>query len=213
MALMDFNKKEAAYMLGFIWADGWIRKNKYHREVRVECLREDIEEIKPNFDKVFDWKIYYRNRPNRRPQARLNLVHLEFVDYLLENGYSTNRDANKALSIIPEDLQFLWFRGLIDGDGCWYVNKEKQKRQFSISASYELDWSFIEDLFLSLDINSYRIYKREHASSKSSVVEFNRKDNFLKLGNFIYRGFQEEKIGLMRKYLKWQEILNSYVRK
>lgn len=208
MALMDnLNSKEAAYMLGFIWGDGWVRKTKYHREVRVECLREDIEEIKPYLDKVFDWKIYYRNRSNRRPQARLNLTHLEFVDYLLKNGYSTERDGSKALSIISEDLRPLWFRGLIDADGCWYVNEELRKKQFNISAALNQDWIFFERLLNTLDLK-YNVRKSMSNNGNSSRIEMFRKADIVKLGEYVYSSFKEDKIGLQRKYDKWIRILN-----
>lgn len=195
-------------MLGFIWADGWVRKTKYHREVRIECVREDIEHIKPYFDEVFNWKVYYRNRINRRPQARLNLVDKEFVDFLLESGYSTKRDAMKALWIIPKRLRSLWFRGLIDGDGCWYYNSKLYKRQFSLTSNKDQDWSFFERLSAELGFN-YRMYRRYH----SSVVEISNKKDIEILGNYIYDTFPEDKIGLDRKYNKWVEIVNSYVRK
>ena len=45
------------------------------------------------------------------------------------------------------------------------------------------------------------------------VVEASSKENIEKIGSYIYDTFPEDKIGLDRKYNKWVEIINSYVRK
>lgn len=209
MALMV--TKELAYVLGFTWADGWIRKTKYHHEIRVECVRDDIEELYNVFLQTGKWNKYFRNRSGRKPQARLNLCHEELVNTLLECDYSAKsyKSADKILQLIPEKFHSYWFRGLIDGDGCWYVNKTKHKRQFSLTSSAKQDWHFFERLLKQLDIK----YRKNNSVNSCSRIEITGKDNFEKLGNYLYSSYVEDKVGLMRKYDKWNDIMNSYVRK
>jgi len=192
---MDIKSKELSYALGFIWADGWIRYSKYHHEIRVECVSDDIEIIQPIFNKFADWRIYHRNRPNRRPQSMLALTTKEMCEFLIENEYKPNssKPANSILSHIPEELKSYWFRGLIDGDGCWYhkaASKYSAKRQFSLTSNYEQDWSYFESLLMSFNIK-YRIDKLiSPKGHKCSRLYIENKHGFITLGNYIYSDFE-----------------------
>jgi hypothetical protein len=208
---MNIDSKEFSYILGFLWADGWIRNEKYHKEVRLECLREDIEEIYPHFAKIFDWRMYYRNRPGKRPQARLNLANKELVHFLSERNYTSHnfRSAN-ILAEISEQLQPFWFRGLIDGDGHWGYRPKNRSRVFQLSGAYLQDWSFFATMCNKLQCNFniyHHISKKGH---KSSSVELRKQNSLKKLGEYVYNTYPQDKIGLHRKYDKWIEIINSY---
>lgn len=186
--------KEEAYVFGFIWADGWIRQSKYHNEIRVECIRDDMEELYPYFLKQNpSWKIYYRNREGRKPQARLTLLDKKLVNYLVSKDYlaKSNLDAIKILADIPEKYIPYWYRGLIDGDGCWYfkeAGRYSAKRKFEISSSYNQDWSFFKHLLDELNIN-YQYYKISNKSGNSSRIEFSKRENLKMFGNYIYSDF------------------------
>lgn len=195
--------KEQAYILGFIWADGWIRKSKYHNEIRVECLKTDIDEIYPYFIKENpNWKIYCRNRSNRKPQARLNLVDKSLVLFLYNNDYTSNssKPASAILSHIPDKLKPYWFRGLIDGDGCWYYKDTlPRKRKFEISSNYEQDWSYFTNLLDDLKIN-YQYYQYESKKgNKSSRIELGKKQNLITLGEYIYKDFNLYPLRIKKK--------------
>lgn len=196
--------KEQAYIFGFIWADGWIRKSKYHNEIRIECLKDDIDELYPYFLKENpNWKIYYRNRPNRRPQARLNLLDKNLVDFLDANDYKSKSSlpATKILSYIPKKFKPYWFRGLIDGDGCWYFKEAgtySAKRKFEISSSYEQDWSFFTNLLDELDIN-YQFYQSINDSGRSSKLEIGKGKHLINLGEYIYKDFENYPMRIKKK--------------
>ena len=49
---------ELAYVLGFIWADGWIFDGKYSKEIRVECIQDDLELLLPTFQQTGKWNIH-----------------------------------------------------------------------------------------------------------------------------------------------------------
>ena len=103
-----------------------------------------------------------------------------------------------------------FFRGIIDGDGCFYNGKGL--KLFSVTSSIEQDWKYLEDLFNSLNIE-YKIRKKEHKNktgniSHSSLIEVIGINRIIKIGNYIYNGFDLDKIGLKRKYDKYLSIKN-----
>lgn len=211
IAYSQVMNKEFAYVCGFIWADGWIRRKGSYNEIRVECVREDMEELYPVFCKTGNWKIYYRNRKNRRPQARLSLTDKNLVESLCEKKYHlhSNASANQAIDVFPEALKKYWFRGLVDGDGCWYINAKNHLRQFSLAGSYEQEWDYFTNLLDSLDVH-YAIRRRTQGKNKNSIVSITARSNLLTLGSYLYSSYEEDRIGLDRKFAKWQKIVDSY---
>ena len=142
--------KEYCYYLGFLWADGYVGKYK----VQIEVVKEDGYAL---FSDIFSQisiegvKIYdtYRERKNRKPQIAINICNVEFIKWLSIYDYlfKSNSFPYKILSIIPEDLKRYFYLGLIDGDGCFYLSKNKKTQQFYITSNYEQDWSHIISLF------------------------------------------------------------------
>lgn len=184
---MEINTKEIAYVLGFIWADGYLAKKS---SIRTECLEDDINQIEKAFDSLGVVKKYTRNRPNRKTVSRLEINSVVLCRFLAENDYELKSytSPDKILSKTPKELQPFFFRGVIDGDGCFYYNKKQYLSQFSLCSTYEQDWSYIEKLFNEIKIENYKIVRREHpkSSSKSSIVRITNKKDLTKLGKFIY---------------------------
>ena len=110
---------------------------------------------------------------------------------------------------IPKKYQRYWFRGFVDGDGCWYCNLKLRRKQFNISSHYEQDWSFVESFLMSLEL-PYRVYRKNYKNKSSTLELKGGKDSYLKLGNYLYRGFEKDGIGLNRKYNKWKDIISLY---
>lgn len=201
--------KEFAYMCGFIWADGYINKDG---SIRVECVKEDIDKISPTFLTCFDWTTYCRTRPNRRPQATLYLRNKKFYDWLCEKKYHLHsiESAKDAVNSFPKKLQKYWLRGLIDGDGCWYYHEKRGLRQFSLAGSFDQEWDYFTN-FLEEHNIKHSIQKTigQIKSHKYSRVRVSGKENILTLGHYLYDTYNEDKIGLQRKFLKWKEIEKS----
>jgi len=103
-------------------------------------------------------------------------------------------------------LKHYWFRGLIDGDGCFYYYKPKlgsTLRQFALASTYEQDWGYFESLCDELQIN-YKIKRNKNLKSSSSYLRITNKDGIIKLGEYIYKNY--DNIGLDRKYKKFKTI-------
>ena len=133
------------------------------------------------------------------------------LNFLIEHDFDKKSymSADKILSKIPDELKHYFFRGLIDGDGCFYYYKPENGstlRQFALASSYEQDWSYFEKLCKEKNIK-YNIKRTIGKNSSSSVIRITNKDGILKLGEYIYKDLHEDNIGLIRKYEKYKLII------
>lgn len=205
---------ESSYVLGLLFADGHI--NKKNNEIRISCLKEDIDVYEPAFQKTGQWNRYnnytkQRTR-NNKPQGVLICTNKNIHNILLESS-------DFLLSKIPDNLKHYWYRGYIDGDGCWTFRKSSRilpsgtlntfyTRKFVCTGPLSQDWSFMTDLCKNLSLH-YNI-NQYNKSNHFSQITITGRDNFNKLGNYIYQNWQEDEVGLPRKYKKWQDLVNSY---
>jgi hypothetical protein len=194
---------ESVYILGLIWADGYI--NKKTNAISIECVKDDIDIFYPIFQKTGNFNLYYRNRENRKPQGIINCSSYYLSQFLKTNDYSNKSELSpiKILSLIPFELKHYFFRGWVDGDGCFYYNKKLHLMEFIMSGTYNQDWSSLIILCEELSIN-YKITnittKKGHQHSRFLIK---KKKDIVKFGNYIY---QKDMFGLKRKYDKFLPI-------
>lgn len=191
---INIQKPEVVYILGFLWADGYIVRN----EIRLEIVKDDLDAIKPILESIGKWTYSYRNRNGCRASGRATTSNKKLKEFLVEHDYDKKSyvSADKILSKIPNELKHYFFRGLVDGDGCIYVLKNKKR--ISVSGSYEQNWFFIDNLCYELKISAYT-YRIINSTSKYSTIEING-NNAIILGDYIYKG---KLFGLNRKYNKF----------
>ena len=207
---LNITTPEVVYILGLLWADGYLYKD----QINIEMVYTDLNELLPIFNKIGKWSVNSRHRINRKKQLRISTNNKYISKFLLENNYNSksNMSAFNILKYIPENLKYYWFRGLSDGDGCFYHNIENSCHQFSISSSYDQDWSYMEALFNTLNI-SYRISRRKQLQknkiNKSSIIQVTNKTDIKKFGDYIYNNYLIDYIGLKRKFNKYQLLIND----
>lgn len=199
---------EQAYTLGFLWGDGYLNcpKNTKCCYPYIGIQREDFDRVIKTFQSLGNWHIYYRKCNDRKEQGEAYLCNNTMGYFMRTNDYKlkSHTSPKKILSIIPENIKHYWWRGYIDADGCFYINETRNICQFSLSGSYDQDWSKFEELLTFLKIK-YRIRRRiQNEKSKSSIVSISKRTSITKLGNYLYCG--EKNIGLERKYKKFLAI-------
>lgn len=201
--VLPIKDKEIAYYLGFLWADGYLN----NRSVRIEIVKNDGD-ILYNIIKSFgNFKTYTRLRKDRTiPILSIGVYCIQFYKFLVENDYhiKSQTSPTKILSKIPKKLKPYFYRGWIDGDGCFYINGKCI--QFSLAGSYDQDWSDFEILLKSLSIR-YRIKKTiTPKGHKSSIIRITSRYDIKLLCEYLYNN--NDKIYLERKYNKYLEILD-----
>jgi hypothetical protein len=211
----NISTKEISYLLGLIWADGFLNpsKNGKNSNLGFTMVKEDIDIIKPMLESIGKWNYYERKQPVESWKPSINVItnNKRILNFLIEHDYNkkSHISADKILSKIPDELKHYFFRGLIDGDGCFYYYKPENGstlRQFALASTYEQDWSYFENLCKEKNIK-YKIKRTIGKKSSSSVIRITNKDGIKNLGNFIYNNFENELIGLARKYNKFITII------
>ncbi len=202
---------EIAYILGILWTDGYF--NIEQKSVGITILKEDMDDIESLFQNNGKWYSYLRERKNRNKTASVSCYNPDFVKSLIyyDFGNKSTLSPLKIWNKIPDISKKFFFRGIIDGDGCFYLNIKNSSHQFSIYSTYEQDWSLYEiilkELGCKVAINRHISKKK---NSKSSSLRISNKKDIIKLINWLYEGFENDKIGLSRKYNKAKEIIKHH---
>lgn len=200
---LDFSQtktpKELAYFLGFLWADGYVHKG----ELKIELAEEDGINIENIFKILATFSIYKRNRKGRKPQMTFYYKDFEIFNLLVSLGKYPNsiESHEKILNYIPKEYHLWFLRGLIDGDGCFYIHDQGNTilRQFSIAASLDFDWTYLNNILQTYGLKC-SIKKSETSHGNSSHIrcsDSNSIKNFIKI---LYK--ELDGIYLDRKYNK-----------
>lgn len=211
---INIKTPEAAYILGLIWADGSINitKRKFRDSYRITLTNREVDAVyyTPIFKKTGNWNCC-RKLTDYSPILCFDATNEILVKFLIENDYKSKswESADKILSKIPEHLKHYWFRGLVDGDGT-IVNWKKRytTTHFSICSGHKQDWTYMKELCNRLNIN-YKIYKTQNEKGRASYFRMCGRENIINICNYIYQNYENDKIGLPRKYLKFKEIENE----
>lgn len=207
----NITKPEIAYLLGFLWADGYITKLKKWNStiVSLEIVQDDFIDIQQTIAISGQWNYYYNRIKNKstRQYARCTTADKKLYYFLEKMDYiaNTNISPNKILYTIPERLQHYWYRGYFDGDGSFLVKKTERRMIFT--SCYNQDWEFLIRLAHQLPFNYY-IKICGTKKSKWSNFHIGQTLSIQQLGNYIYQNRDQDNIGLIRKYNKFLQIKN-----
>lgn len=203
----NIKSKEAAYILGLLWADGHVTfaNNKTKTPIVKHTSKPDDNSI---FIKILNvcgnWNSFTtKNVGSYAKTPKLITVNWVssrvFGEFLIENDYRNKiASPNKILSLIPNNLKYYWFRGFFDGDGS--VTIEKNKHHSACFTGHELqDWTFIIKLFNDLNIEKYKHRIVKSRDGKSSQIRISNKLDLLKLEDYLYLNYEIDGVGLCRK--------------
>lgn len=194
--------KNAAYLLGFLWADGFINYSAGRPSgIGVELLRKDATDIEPLFQKLFKkYGKYARTRGHRQPVITFVVCDVKLARFFIKK-YQFDKKSMRFPDIsefIPEDLHVYFLRGYFDGDG--YIDVSRT----AISATIGNDWTLFEATCKRYGVvtNKVRKYISPVTGHKFSEIRMNKASASLFL-RFIYGSYPVDKIGLVRKYQKF----------
>jgi hypothetical protein len=215
---------ELAYILGFLWADGYLyehigvskyfskKQNKiieyqsnYH-SIQLDIVKKDMDLIKEvAYKSGIPWgSCYNRTRNHWQEQTNLSCSNIDWLNYLKYFDYKEKLCPNKIINSIPENLKKYWFRGISDGDGCFYIGSEVY--QYSIASNYNDNMEYLQSLLTNLNIKFKLEKKVSNKGHKHSAIRLTSKKACYDFGNYIYSDYELDKIGLPRKYEIYKKI-------
>lgn len=207
--ILNPSTKEAAYLLGLLWADGTIGGKNY--SVTITCVSDDLEPIRKHLEPMGEILNYYRIPKNStREQLTLGFGNKIIHKFLTENDYRAKsfESADKILSKIPDDLKHYWWRGYFDGDGCLYIKKHYN---LFFTSAYDQNWSFAENLFKLMDID-YNIIRLHTSNGSFSRIKITQLRDILKFCRFLYPDINDN-MCFVRKRQKYLEMVEEMKRR
>lgn len=208
---IHIKKPEAAYILGFLWADGALvyaeKRGAY--SISLEICKKDFLDIEKTAFSLGEWRKYERKRGSYKRVTCIKIHVKPLAKYLFNNDFLIKSTGcpRKILSKIPKELRHYWWRGYFDGDGCLFVGEKSS--QLAIAGSYKQNWTNVVSLFNRLKIKSYRINRYRNKKSQSSDVRIQNRKDILVFLKYIYQHRRTDNIGLSRKYGKYKILLNK----
>lgn len=207
---------EVAYFLGYMWADGHVKITKGEQyTVQLLCLNRDYLKIAKVWAAIGTWNIYrYRQKSNNKLITQAKVGNKPLATWLAEHDYDKKSDVPpiKILLRIPDHLKHLFWRGFMDGDGCWKASERSQN--FSFFADYDYPWEEHAAQLDKLGIK-WSLKKRTKTPNRFGRVSFlicSDLDGINRWGEYVYQGYEVDKIGLPRKYAKWKECHDKLAR-
>jgi hypothetical protein len=201
----NINSIYSSYIMGLLWSDGYIVGNN----IGIENLKEDIDDIKHIFERLGGFYYSERLRKNRTKISACiqycskNIVNI-FKSYNYENK---SKDSPNLISMGIKDEKIKYFiRGIMDGDGC--INFSNNNPQIYFASTYEQDWTYLENIVNQLKVK-YSIRRIINGKNKHSILYIGGRKNSLLFLDWLYLNYNNDQIGLKRKYNKYIEIKKS----
>tara|TARA_R110000772_G_C13244171_1_gene433943 strand:- start:193 stop:1017 length:825 start_codon:yes stop_codon:yes gene_type:complete len=200
-----------SYWLGFLYADGYVRKRKNSSELKLKLSIKDKEHLY-KFRNSLDSNAVIKDgesvlvvdgREYRSKCSFISIYNPKIVDDLFNKG-CVNK---KTLTIefpkwLDNDLKRHFIRGYFDGDGSIVENKTYSGIRINFcSGSY----SFIEELdnFLHKILNVSKTKLIRYEKTNSNYLQYNKQSDVFKVLDYMYN---DVKISLDRK----NKIYNEY---
>lgn len=200
-----------AYLLGFIFADGWIVYNPKSRnyELGMELQSQDRYILEKLNEELGNKNIIYHSDPhtsvingntaNSGPMDCLRVYSKNLVLGLMNNGIATNKSQKDIYPMVCDEFFFDFLRGYIDGDGCYY--EYKKHYYMHITCASKIVLSYIKTRLLNFNIET-RIYKENDKKYRLMCVNTAEME---KLINKLY--YTKDLFCLSRKYV----LIKSYL--
>lgn len=200
----DIDSENKAYWLGFLFADGYVRKNhdktgnekggylelslkiddKYH----VQNFLDDVGSTAPINERI----IHLNGKEYKAVRAFVSSI--KFVNHLISHGCVEKKSLILTKPTgVPNELISHFVRGYFDGDGCVEFYPERYCYRFSILGTKEV----LEFIAESSNIKSFQI-RRDKDKKCYELITNSKKDAEI-FHNYIY---EDKTIYLERKYQK-----------
>ena len=203
----EIDSEHKAYWLGFIYADGCVKKDKGKGENGGWNLSMDLkisdkyilEELCRDLGSDKSPREYkgteYRGKFKPKHNAKVEFYSKELCQDLIKWGAVPNKThLLKDLPNIPKHLMCHFIRGYFDGDGTIYINSNSKRIRTAFYGTHEFVSSIQEYLISELGFARKKVTDQKEA--KVSFISYSYKES-LELCEWMY---SEASIYLKRKY-------------
>lgn len=206
----EINSEQAAYWLGFLYADGYIIINhttnsgvvgidlkgsdKHHLELFNQAIDSNYKIIE--YEKELNGKKY--------KMVRTRIYSLEMAQDLIKLGCTERKSKNITFPTLDEVLYPHFIRGYFDGDGCIAKASNKTKQlsiDFTSGSSKFLE--SLKDFLYSNHLFSYLYHEKNKETYRLYIRGIENIDNFW---NYMY---QSASVYLIRKFKKKEELYKT----
>jgi DNA-binding transcriptional regulator WhiA len=201
--------EEKAYWLGFLFADGCVRKTKSGSQVVLKLSQKDENHInlfKNNIES--EHKVtYYRNNtiskkgtPSFSDNCIIHINSNKLVNDLINHGCTPRKTFTIDKPIIDEKFYKDFIRGYYDGDGNFFYSEKTKMSVMTIVCASENFRIFLIDI-----ISKIPNIGKIHEDKKKYTIKI---VNIVGIVNFLDYIYEDSKIHLNRKkeyYEKYRE--------
>lgn len=212
--------KEAAYWLGFLYADGCLTKeggvnlllnskDSPHLErfrdflksnsvieIRRDAIRKDGEVV------------------NMQETCKIRINDIKLYTYLDRLGCTPRKTSTLTFPTtdqVPKEFVPDFIRGIFDGDGCIYYSNGNNKKHYKYGLSFTSTESFINSLLKEIDnLISYKSCFFKHKSPGYAILTIPNLEYIKKMQYIFYSDLSQP--FLKRKYEKFLEVPDSNTR-
>ena len=200
-----------AYLLGFIYADGWIvaNYNTNNFEFGMELQSSDKYILDKINTELGGTCLIIHNNPYKHEICGVKTISnhrdcirvfsKQLVLDLIKHGIETNKTQKDVFPIVSNDLFFDWLRGYIDGDGCYYNHKNKIYMNITCSSNIPLEYVQNKLKIFGIKTNIYKEKERKYRLMCTDSKSINSLIKYLYYDNNVFC--------LKRKYKKIEHLL------
>lgn len=191
-----------AYLLGFLWADGWVSREKCNVSASIQW--SDAEALKPILDYTGKWA---QNRRGTNGQTfEFRVWDKAFNGLLRELDYpdKSRMQFRKVCTYLGSELTPYFIHGFFDGDGS-IMHHKKGQYVVSFAGRHDYDWSYLQELLQERGVQTSRIaISHKGGERSSSALSICRKADLIR----FYAAFLDHPhLGLPRKDRRFREFL------
>jgi hypothetical protein len=169
---------EKAWLLGLIYGDGCLSNDRY----RITITSGDYDVI-DNINHLFGDNLNISSPTSTYQIATLHSGRL-WKELNGNFGLMPNKSRQLRYPELPDEMKPHFVRGLLDSDGCWYLDTRNPQKKLKFSY-VSLSLSFITSLRLDL-INRVGVSAQRHVRKGNGyILDYSNKDA-IAIGRWLY---------------------------
>jgi len=201
----DFvDSEEKAYILGFLYADGYnntdlnyIEITLHNKDIELLYKIRNILKCDRPLQKIKDTNKEYTH-------IRLNITSERLSQKLFELGCGKNKTFKIEFPIwLDESLYNHFIRGVFDGDGSVSFLIRDDSPEFNITGTEELLADVQNILIKECNLNKTKLTKKKNSKTNIVAMRYSGTVNLIKIRRWLYK---DATIYLERKYNKFMEV-------